>query len=158
MKRFNIGAAAAAVVMTLGVMAASPVSAGYFFELASDIDCDSASGEWVVTYTLRTSAIVPVEPDSASYILSGGPSGEAGDLDFTPRTVVEDQPSTATVRLPGSSTGLLVGSVAVPNFAEDDVEDQLDGSCQATPASTTPLTIAPEAPVAPLAARPTFTG
>ncbi len=158
MKRFKIGTAAVAAVMTFGVVAASPASAGYDIEIASDIDCDTSSGEWVVTYTLRTSSSFALEVDSASYILSGGPSGEAGDLDFTPSSLFQDQPATATIRLPGSSIGLLVGSASVNNIAQDEIEDQLDGSCQATPASTTPSTIAPEAPVAPLAARPTFTG
>lgn len=140
---------------TLGGVAVTPALAGYLVELSSDIDCDATTGEWVVTYTFR--ADVSTSEITGTYLLSGGPSGEAGELTFVPPAVDQDEPSTATIRLPGDSTGLLVGAAVDGKSVGDDVEDQLDGTCLATPASTTTTTTAPEAPVA-VEARPAFTG
>lgn len=147
--------ASVVALATLGGVAVTPALAGYRIDLSSDIDCDATTGEWVVTYTFRTDGVSP--GITGSYILSGGPSGETGDLVFDPTSAESDAPAVATIRLPGDSTGLLVGTAVDDNTVGDDVEDQLDGTCVATPASTTTTTTAPEAPVA-VEARPAFTG
>ena len=147
--------ATALAAVTLGATAVTPALAGYLVELSSDINCDKATGEWVVTYTYR--ADNQLGPIVGSYILSGGPSGEAGELDFAPQPVSAGEPATATVRLPGSTPGTLVGS-ASDDVAGDEVEDQL-GVCEAAPATTTTTTTSTTAPaVDPVPTRPTFTG
>lgn len=141
-----------AAVLLIGSVAASPAVAGYQVELSSDIDCDPSTGEWVVTYTYRAND--QIGPIVGSYILSGGPSGETGELTFAPVPVGPGAPATATVRLPGDSTGLLSGS-ASDNVTGDQVEDQLDGSCVTTSTTSTSTTTAPSESVP---ARPAFTG
>ena len=146
--------ATAVATLSLGGLAVTPALAGYTVELSSDIDCDTASGEWVVTYTYRAND--QIGSIVGSYTLLGATSGEAGELTFAPVPVSEGEPATATVRLPGSSEGNLT-AVASDDVAGDEVEDELDGSCAATPAPTTTTSTTTPA-VEPAPARPAFTG
>ena len=153
MRTFRSLLAVVASLAISGAVAATPAFAGYLAELSSDIDCDSSTGEWVVTYTYR--AANQIGPLAGSYILSGGPSGETGELTFAPVPVNPTSPATAMIRLPGTSTGRLVGS-ANDDVTGDEVEDQLDGSCgRPTTTTSTPSTTVP---VEPVPARPAFTG
>lgn len=156
MGRYRVILAASVAALTIGGAAASPALAGYNIELSSDIDCDTSSGEWVVTYTTRADG--GTQPLEGTYLLSGGPSGEAGELTFVPPAAAVDAPATSIVRLPGTSVGLLVGAVSDAGGSADEVEDQLDGSCLATPASTTSTTSTTTPSVEPVPARPAFTG
>ena len=154
MRRTRTLLATAVAALTLGGVALTPALAGYTVELSSDIDCDTTTGEWVVTYTYRAND--QIGSITGTYVLSGGPSGEAGELTFAPLPVSEGEPATATIRLPGSSTGTLVGS-ASDDVAGDEVQDVLDGSCAATPVSTTTTSTTAPA-VDPVPARPAYTG
>jgi hypothetical protein len=152
MRPFRTALAVGVSLLLSGAVAVTPAFAGYDVELSSDIDCDTSTGEWVVTYTYR--AADQIGPIVGNYILSGGPSGEAGELTFAPVPVSAGEPATAIIRLPGTSSGRLVGSAA-DTVSGDEVEDELDGSCVVPATSSTTSTTAPTEPVP---ARPAFTG
>ena len=154
MRRTRTLLATAVATLTLGGLAVTPAFAGYTVELSSDIDCDTTTGEWVVTYTYRASN--QIGPIVGSYTLLGPGSGETGELTFAPVPVSDGEPATASVRLPGSSEGNLT-AVASDDLISDEVEDELDGSCAATPVSTTTTSTTAPA-VDPVPARPAFTG
>lgn len=148
--------ALAVATLAVGSWSVTPAGAGSPTELRSDIDCDTATGQWVVTYTLSSGNNAPL-PIVSSWTLS---SGGQGELDFDPSTVLQGSPTTAELRLPGTSTGTLTASAGPENFGQDETVDELDGSCKAAVVTTTSTTAAPttttEAAAAPAA--PRYTG
>jgi hypothetical protein len=164
MSHFRPFVALAVATAVLGVWSISPAGAGSPASLGSVADCDTTTGEWVITYTFSTGNNFAEDVLDATWVLS---SGSEGTLTFAPTTVSQDNPSTAVLRLPGASTGTLTGSAAVRNFGDDSVDDILDGSCAAvvtTTTSTTSTTTAPTTTTAApatdevVAAVPTYTG
>lgn len=148
-------AIALATVAVLSLVAVSPAWAGFAIDLRSDIDCDAATGEWVVNFTLSTDNLGEAIPViSAGYALTG-PSSSEGGLTFSPDFIANDAPASATLRLPGSSTGTLVTAVELAFGPAADATDTLDGSCKVPPTTTTTSTTAPAAVEA---ATPAFTG
>lgn len=144
----------------LSLAAISPASAGASVDLRSDIDCDTATGEWVIVYTLTTDYTSgEIVINTAEYVLTGDDPVD-GDLAFSPNEVIKDAPALATLRLPGSSDGDLEADVALDYGLSADAADVLDGTCKAdpTPTTTAPIVTSTTTPAAVVEATPAFTG
>jgi hypothetical protein len=163
----------AATVVAVAVGTATPAMAGYSTDLASDIDCDTATGEWVVQYTLRGDNSSSNQVFGGSWELTAPDNTKSGgEFSFTPPAIDEENPTYATLRLPGAAAGTLRSAADAEFTTTARVTDELDGSCAAIPdpgpepdpepdptpsTAPTPPTL-PAEPASMITAVPTYTG
>jgi hypothetical protein len=156
----------AATVVAVALGTATPAMAGYSTDLASDIDCDTATGEWVVQYTLRGDNSFSNQVFGGSWELTAPDNTKSGgEFTFTPPAIDEENPTYATLRLPGAAAGTLRSAADAEFASTARVTDELDGSCARAPSpepppapTPSPTSSVPEAPAIEVVAVPTYTG
>jgi hypothetical protein len=163
MQRFRPLAALAVATALVG-LSVTPAFAGTPGDVRSDIDCDTSTGEYVVTYTVRVGFGPQVILSAGYELVLDGSLVDDGDLEFDPTTLQNNESATAELRLPGTSQGDLTGFVSLEQEGVVDTDDVLDGTCVAVdpdPTPTTspaPTTTLPAEPASTASAVPTYTG
>jgi hypothetical protein len=155
---------AAAVALAALFATTLPAGAGQAVTLDDEIVCNTATGEYDLTFTLTNmtsdSGLITVDTFEVD--------GNDAPLTFAPNPVPGGgSTSTATTSVPGSTTTLFLDlSISFPDSTSGaNFESTLDGDCEGIPTTTTtsttvaPTTTAPAAtPAVAVAARPAFTG
>lgn len=142
------------------VLLAAPADAGVTGLAVEDVQCDTATGEYVITFSLFNG----VGLDEPITVLELQFDGVDQPLPtFVPNPVPAFGNSEAVVTAPGSTTSVYL-AVGIGEPSEDpafrDITEDLDGDCEADPtttvttaASTTTVGARPET-----ISRPRFTG